>query len=218
MVVGGLLYNDGLILHSEDLTSWSPVHDIVLPPMYKVTWTGDQFVALGDLGYLLTSPDGLQWTRHGTGTELWLHGAASGNGTLVVVGERGLILIGSDGTDFNQLELITPSSLHDVIWNGEVFVAGGRDGTILRSRNGLDWTVGDSGFEGTIHDLLWTGESFIAATSTTLLTSRDAHHLGASWGAPRRELRRRCLERQPVPGCGLRRCDVPQPLPRSRWD
>jgi hypothetical protein len=51
-----------------------------------VTYGNGLFVAVGEDGAILTSPDGVSWTRRTSGGNL-LYGVTYGNGTFVAVGE-----------------------------------------------------------------------------------------------------------------------------------
>jgi hypothetical protein len=57
-----------------------------------VTYGNGTFVAVGEGGTILTSPDGVSWTARTSGTSNWLDGVAYGNGLFVAVGDRGTIL------------------------------------------------------------------------------------------------------------------------------
>jgi hypothetical protein len=57
-----------------------------------VTYGNGLFVAVGEGGTILTSPDGVSWTRQTSGTYYPLHGVAYGNNTFVAVGEYSTIL------------------------------------------------------------------------------------------------------------------------------
>jgi hypothetical protein len=60
--------------------------------LYDVTYGNGLFVAVGEDGIILTSPDGVNWTRQIPPTGNWLYGVTYGNGTFVAVGDRGIIL------------------------------------------------------------------------------------------------------------------------------
>ena len=59
---------------------------------YAVTYGGGMFVAVGNAGTFLTSPDGVNWTRRESGTGQPLFGVTYGNGTFVAVGYNGTII------------------------------------------------------------------------------------------------------------------------------
>jgi photosystem II stability/assembly factor-like uncharacterized protein len=57
-----------------------------------VTWSGPQFVAVGDSGVILTSPDGKTWTSQTSGTSQILRGVIWSGSQFVAVGDSGVIL------------------------------------------------------------------------------------------------------------------------------
>jgi hypothetical protein len=50
-------------------------------------------MAVGELGTILISPDGVDWTEQTLSTLDFLYGVTYGNGIFVVVGNRGAIFI-----------------------------------------------------------------------------------------------------------------------------
>ena len=58
----------------------------------SVTYGNGTFVAVGEGGTILTSPDGVSWTERASPTKDFLNGVAYGNGTFVAVGKDGAIL------------------------------------------------------------------------------------------------------------------------------
>jgi photosystem II stability/assembly factor-like uncharacterized protein len=57
-----------------------------------VTYGNGLFVAVGDRGAILTSTDGVNWTRLTSPTRYSLSSVTCGNGLFVAVGEDGIIL------------------------------------------------------------------------------------------------------------------------------
>ena len=57
-----------------------------------VIYSNNTFVAVGNGGVILTSPDGSKWTARNSGTNNNLNGVTYGNGTFVAVGVGGIIL------------------------------------------------------------------------------------------------------------------------------
>ena len=49
------------------------------------------FLAAGQGGLILTSPDGVTWVESESGVSRWLNGIASGGETTVVVGDVGVV-------------------------------------------------------------------------------------------------------------------------------
>ncbi len=59
-----------------------------------MTWGGNQFVAVGEGGAILTSPDGVTWTPRASYS---LDGVTWGGDQFVAVGLEGTILTSPDG-------------------------------------------------------------------------------------------------------------------------
>jgi hypothetical protein len=60
--------------------------------LFGVAYGDGLFVAVGEDGIILTSPDGVDWTAQTSGTGNDLNGVAYGDGLFVVVGDRSIIL------------------------------------------------------------------------------------------------------------------------------
>jgi hypothetical protein len=112
----------------------------------------DVFVAVGDAGALISSPDGVTWTTRTSGVGGSLNDVAwgpgvDGVGTYVVVGNAGVILTSTNGLDW--LSGSSPSSrdLRGVVHHIDRFFAVGGDysagAETLVSLDGNTWTRPD---------------------------------------------------------------------------
>ena len=90
-----------------------------------VTYGGGQFVAVGDPGTVLTSPDGETWMVRDPGTTDSLRGIAYGNGLFVATGTGGLILTSPDGITWTSRDGRTTKNLSGVTYGNGRFVAVG---------------------------------------------------------------------------------------------
>jgi hypothetical protein len=70
-----------------------------------VAYGNGLFVAVGDDGTILTSPDGVSWTQRTSGTGNLLEGVTYGNGLFVAVGKDGTILTSPDGVSWTAADL-----------------------------------------------------------------------------------------------------------------
>ncbi len=70
-----------------------------------VTYGNGIFVAVGDNGTILTSPDGVTWTQESSGTTDRLNAVNHGNGIFVAGGDGGAILTSADGITSGQLTI-----------------------------------------------------------------------------------------------------------------
>jgi photosystem II stability/assembly factor-like uncharacterized protein len=141
-------------------------------PLAAVTWAGRQFVAVGDSGTILTSPDGHTWTGQTSGTSLALSDVAWSGTQFVVVGHyvpalfgpdlnENIILTSPDGHTWTARNPGTPFPLFGVTWAGGQFVVVGDSGTILTSPDGHTWTGQTSGTSLALSDVAWLGKQFV---------------------------------------------------------
>jgi hypothetical protein len=149
-------------------------------PLYAVTYGNGLFVAVGDRGAILTSPDGVNWTRQTSGTSDWLKGVAYGNGLFVAVGGRGAILTSPDGVTWTAQTSGTGNSLSGVAYGDGTFVAVGVGGTILTSPDGVTWTQRASGTSNWLEGVTYGDGLFVVVgLGGAILTSPD----GVTWTA-----------------------------------
>lgn len=110
----------------------------------------DVFIAVGDAGALLSSPDGVTWTTRTSGLGTALHDVAwgidtvSGTGTYVIVGQAGRILTSHNGLDWLSGSSPSARDLNGVVFHIDRFFAVGGDysagGETLTSFDGTTWT------------------------------------------------------------------------------
>jgi hypothetical protein len=114
--------------------------------LHAVRWLGDQFVAVGSLGTVLTSPDGVDWTLRRFGEVVdALYDVTRGNGWMVAVGPR-VVFRSEDGREW--IKTAIPNDLVTVTFVDGVFWAGGSAPwpnpnnlapSVFRSVDGLEW-------------------------------------------------------------------------------
>ena len=143
--------------------------------LFGVAWSGTQFVAVGDSGIILTSPNGIAWTSRTSGTTQSLNGVAWSGTQFVAVGISGIIVTSPDGIVWTTRTSGTGLPLDGVNWSGTQFVAvggGGADGIILTSLDGITWTRQASGTTNRLFGVVWSGtQSVIVGANGTILTS-----------------------------------------------
>ena len=169
----------GIIARTEDGVTWTS--QPTSQPLRAVTWTGAQFVAAGDFGTILTSPDGIAWTTRYSGTSLSLFSLVWAGTKLLASGYSGTILTSPDGITWTTHSTGTSSAIERVAWSGTTFVAvASPDGVsgdiVLSSSDGVVWTPRLSG--SWLYDVVWSGTAFVAVGAFgTILTSPD----GVTW-------------------------------------
>jgi uncharacterized membrane protein len=112
--------------------------------LFGVTYGNSLFVAVGDYGAILTSPDGETWTAQNLGTDNFFNGVTYENGLFVAVGGDGTILTSPDGETWTAQNSGTSESLLEATYGNGRFVAVGWSGTILTSPDGETWTAQNS--------------------------------------------------------------------------
>lgn len=149
---------------------------------------GNQFVAVGNSGTILTSPDGAPdtWTAQDSGTNEWLYAIewVPSESKYVTVGNNRTILTGS-GSNWSSQPTPGPYTfLYAVAHHGNVYVAVGSSGSILYSTDGgatwrddvsVPWSTSTPPW---LNDVAWADGKFIAVGAEgTVITSTD----GVNW-------------------------------------
>jgi hypothetical protein len=108
-------------------------------------WTGSLYVAVGNSGAIVTSPDAVTWTSRASGTTNQLVDVIWTGSQFVAVGALGTILTSPDGITWTSRTSNTANSLSQVASNGTTLVAAGASGTLLTSPDGITWSVVTTG-------------------------------------------------------------------------
>lgn len=122
--------------------AWQPSASGVTVDLHGVTYGNGQFVAVGDRGTILTSPDGLVWTSRNSTVTNSLRGVVWGSNVCVAVGFEGTVVRSTNGIAWaRQTSGIARSlPLLGVGYGFGKFVAVGYEKWILNSANGTTWT------------------------------------------------------------------------------
>jgi hypothetical protein len=78
---------------STDGQTWIPITVPFVQTLYGVAWCGDQFVAVGENGTILTSKDGAKWDRGPLPPRGNLRGVIWSGKKIFIVGDEGLVLV-----------------------------------------------------------------------------------------------------------------------------
>ena len=150
-------------------------------PIFAVAHGTNQFVAVGDRGTILTSPDGLRWALQNRRADLPLNGVAYGDGLFVAVGEGGTILSSSDGTNWAYRYTAAATSWKAVTHAAGHFVVVGSakelSTLIMHSIDGIQWErLPLDGFDAE-QCVAYGDGRFIAAGSDSIMVSTN----GTNW-------------------------------------
>jgi hypothetical protein len=146
------------ILTSSDGISWTKQSS----PNYSlngICWSGSQFIAVGDGGYIATSVNGTSWVQRTTSYNSSLKSVISSSMLTVAIGMSGTILTSSDGFSWTSRSIQT-RHLKSIVWTGYFFVGVG-DSVVVSSPDGVMWSAyNQSGRLFT--DIAWTGSDYCA--------------------------------------------------------
>ena len=123
---------------------WQPASDSVRSWLWSVTRTPTHYLAVGDCGTILSSPNGVDWDMElmpSAVTNSVLLGVGGSSNLLLAVGTQGTILWGTNVFLWNELSpRPTVNDLQGVCYDGSQFILTGGNGTILTSPDGTNWT------------------------------------------------------------------------------
>lgn len=116
--------------------------------LYGVSFVNDRFIAVGALGTLLTSIDGITWTTQSSNTNSTLRQVAFGADNYVSVGDAGAVVSSVDATTWTAQTIPTTESFRSIIFGVDLqFIAVGTTGLLAYSLTGTDgsWAVTNAG-------------------------------------------------------------------------
>jgi len=107
----------------------------------SIAFGNGTFVA-GGVDLVLTSPDGVTWTRRSFGTPAYTGKIRFDGGKFTLVGNDGVILTSADGITWTTAVPATPGGIGRIVSSGTMLVAAGSSrGTVLTSPDGAHWTA-----------------------------------------------------------------------------
>ncbi|HKI68221.1 MAG TPA: hypothetical protein VKA67_01435, partial [Verrucomicrobiae bacterium] len=115
-------------------TNWTNANLGTTNWLYRVRWTGDQLVVVGQNGAVYTSANGSNWTARTSGTTRWLNDVTFQDGTWFVVGNQGTLLATTNFINWNSLALPTIKSLYAAAVNEGQLLTSGIEGIVLRNQ------------------------------------------------------------------------------------
>ena len=100
-----------------------------------------QWVAVGEQGTILTSPDGISWTKRPSGFPTrWLVSVGYGAGVWIAVGEGGLVLTSPDALVWTPRASGTTARLNGIAYGGGRWIAVAESGELITSTDSVTWT------------------------------------------------------------------------------
>lgn len=105
-----------------------------------IAWNGTLFAAVGQDGFIATSPDGDTWTLQTSPFTDELRAVVWASDQFVAVGDGGVIATSPDGISWTEQDSGVISSLNGLFHDGALYLAVGDGGVILSSVDGITWT------------------------------------------------------------------------------
>lgn len=174
----------GRVMYSTNGTTWgvtatdSPIN---LQACAFSTIAGkDLYVAVGDNGKVMTSPDCLVFTSRTSGIASNLNSIIFDNGKYIAVGDSGKIVTSTNAFNWTTRVSGVGSRLNKVAKFGTKYIAVGDGGVILTSSDAVTWDVMTSTTTKNLKSIAVVGISaFVVGDGGTVLKSVD----GLSWVA-----------------------------------
>ena len=175
-IVGG----NHVIRRSVDGVKWESILSNTID-IHSVVWGNNLFVAVGwGTGQnIMTSPDGITWTRlPALGADALFH-IVYANNKFVAVGLAGEVVTSSNGVNWLRRTSNVNKSLVGVCWSGTQYVAVGDTGLIVTSPDGITWTQRTAGTSENLIDVAAdpNGRLIAVGTNNTIISSTD----GITW-------------------------------------
>lgn len=176
-VVGGGAVGLGF---ADPLATWSLKYPLgTVNEISAVAYGNGVFVLVGEAGRVMTSTDGVTWSRQDSGTDRGLNGITFGNGRFVAVGDyRGggsVILTSTNGESWTQQQS-PPSTLYAVAYGNGLFVAVGSRGDAVTSPDGVNWSWSNAGNVDYLFSVAF-GNGVFVAVGGKIFTSQT----GTNW-------------------------------------
>ncbi|WP_405079938.1 cadherin-like beta sandwich domain-containing protein [Paenibacillus chitinolyticus] len=162
---------------AEAAGTWDNVPNSAGTDLNQVAFGNGKWVAVGNSGTIMTSSDGLSWSKTTIALSSAVGVTYAGN-QWIVAGADGKIATSPDAATWTVRTTVTSANLSAVAHNGTVWVIVGYNGVLLSSPDGIAWTPRTSGTTANFYSVTYGGGLFAAVGSAgTIRTSPD----GITW-------------------------------------
>ncbi|MGE6228489.1 cadherin-like beta sandwich domain-containing protein [Paenibacillus chitinolyticus] len=162
---------------AEAAGTWDNVPNSAGTDLNQVAFGNGKWVAVGNSGTIMTSSDGLNWSKTTIALSSAVGVTYAGN-QWIVAGADGKIATSPDAATWTIRPTGTSANLSAVAYNGTVWVIVGYNGVLLSSTDGIAWTSRTSGTVANFYSVTYGGGLFAAVGGAgTIRTSPD----GITW-------------------------------------
>ena len=166
------------LTHAAALDNWHWRNP--LPPsnlLTGVAYGKETYVAVGELGTVISSVNGTAWVKSNTGINNSLHKVAFGDNRFVAVGEDigtyDVILTSTDGVHWEKYSRAL-YRLNNVSYGAGCFVTVGVFGIMLSSCDGPSWKWYKPLTEATLADSAFGNDTFVIVGENGLILQSDS--------------------------------------------
>ncbi|HUA37657.1 MAG TPA: sigma-70 family RNA polymerase sigma factor [Candidatus Sulfopaludibacter sp.] len=169
---------DGRIATRNNTTGTWNIQTFTGDPDFRaIIYADNQYVVVREAGFIMTSPDGIRWTRRTSPTRENLLGLFWDGHQYLAGGDKGTILSSPDGSDWTRHDSGSRINFCGFSYSGSRYVAVGNDG-ILVSNDSVTWTSPRRAPKVPFTACTWTGSEFLACglgldKNPTIYTSPD---------------------------------------------
>jgi len=178
-VITGLKNQTGVILTSPNARDWTEQTQTGAPEfaqrLYAIAWGAGRFVAVGNGGTVITSTNGLFWTRlanltRPTGAALNLRGVRFVNGRFLALGNF-YAFQSADGLTWNRLDRVFTDTLQDTAYGDGTYVVVSDQGNIYQTPDLVTWTNAPLKSPGPLIKVLFHEDAFYAVGHGSVILS-----------------------------------------------
>lgn len=178
--------NDTIYRSDNDGYSWSSVASPTSGiNLRSLAHDGTTWVAVGNGGTVITSPDGISWTSRTSNTGNDLYKVISVGNQFIAVGNSGTIITSPDGiTAWTVRTSGTAERLRGVAFGNGTYVAVGDQNTRTTSADSIAWASGTGPLDVSTHDLAsidFDGTNFITGAIQARTANLYRSSNGTAW-------------------------------------
>jgi RNA polymerase sigma factor (sigma-70 family) len=147
------------------------------PDFRAIVYANNQYVVVREAGLIMTSPDGIRWTKRTSSTRENLLGLFWDGRQYLAGGDKGTILSSPDAIEWTRRDSGSRINFYGFSYSGTRYVAVGNDG-IRISNDSMTWTAPRLAPAVPFTACTWTGAEFLACglgldKNPTIYTSPD---------------------------------------------
>ena len=139
------IYTKGLVKQSDPIIEFNKHLTMGSDELRSITYANGMFVAVGSFSKIVTSTDGITWTKRLTASINYSYRSITyANGMFVAVGyspnTSGAVITSTDGITWTKQTSPAKTHFYSIVYANGMFVAVGNSGAVITSTDGITWT------------------------------------------------------------------------------